>query len=47
VHGNFEAIVRVAPVIPTEPEFLDFWFFDSGQFKWLGPFTLAADGRPA
>jgi hypothetical protein len=46
VHGNFEAIVRVAPPIATEPDHLDFWFLDSKEFKWNGPFPLSADGQP-
>jgi len=46
VHGNFEAIVRVAPPIATEPDHLDFWFLDSKTSKWNGPFPLLADGKP-
>ena len=44
VHGNFEAVVRVAPPIATLPDHLDFWFFDSGTFRWNGPFSISADG---
>jgi photosystem II stability/assembly factor-like uncharacterized protein len=46
VHGNFEAVVRVAA--PLDPGRLDFWYFDSngGNFKWNGPFPLFADGQP-
>jgi hypothetical protein len=39
VHGNFEAIVRVRPAIASDAEYLDFWFFDSGTFKWNGPLS--------
>ena len=46
VHGNFEAIVRVSPPIEPEADSLDFWFFDSGQLRWHGPFPLVADGQP-
>jgi hypothetical protein len=46
VHGNFEAIVRVAPAIATTPDSLDFWFLDSKTSKWNGPFPLIADGKP-
>ncbi len=38
VHGNFEAIVRVAPPVAIEPDSLDFWYFDSGRLDWSGPF---------
>ena len=45
-HGNFEAIVRLAPPIATVPDSLDFWFFDSGTAQWNGPFALTADAAP-
>jgi hypothetical protein len=45
VHGNFEAIVRVAPAIATEPDHLDFWFLDSRTNQWNGSFPLSADGQ--
>ena len=38
VHGNFEAIVRVATPLAIEPDSLAFWFFDSSQLNWNGPF---------
>jgi photosystem II stability/assembly factor-like uncharacterized protein len=40
VHGNFEAIVRVSQPIASEPDSLDFWYFDSGQLRWNGSFLL-------
>jgi hypothetical protein len=46
VHGNFEAVVRVHPVPIVGSDFLDFWFLDSRQGKWNGPFGLIADGQP-
>ncbi len=46
VHGNFEAIVRVAPAIASEPDRLDFWVFDSRTATWDGPFPLSADAQP-
>jgi hypothetical protein len=46
VHGNFEAIVRVAAPIATQPDHLDFWFLDSRTSQWNGPFGLIADGQP-
>jgi len=46
VHGNFEAIVRVAPALATQPDHLDFWFLDSRTSQWNGPFGLIADGQP-
>jgi hypothetical protein len=46
VHGNFEAVVRVAPAIATTPDHLDFWFLDSRTSVWNGPFALVADGKP-
>jgi hypothetical protein len=46
VHGNFEAIVRVAPPIATESDHLDFWFLNTKVGKWNGPFGLTADGQP-
>jgi len=46
VHGNFEAIVRVAPALATQPDHLDFWWLDSATSKWNGPFGLIADGQP-
>ena len=46
VHGNFEAIVRAAPPVATLPDHLDFWFFDSGTFRWNGPFAISADATP-
>ena len=46
VHGNLEAIVRVAPPIATQPDHLDFWFLESGINKWNGPFPIVADGQP-
>jgi hypothetical protein len=45
VHGNFEAVVRVAPPIAVEPDVLDFWFLDSNIGQWNGPFGLVADGQ--
>jgi hypothetical protein len=45
-HGNFEAIVRVAPANPNNPDYLDFWWFESGTTQWHGPFPLTADGQP-
>ena len=45
VHGNFEAIVRVAPPIATEPDHLDFWWLESGTTHWNGPIPLTADGQ--
>jgi len=45
VHGNFEAVVRVAPPVATEPDVLDFWFLDSKTSQWNGPFGLVADGQ--
>jgi hypothetical protein len=46
VHGNFEALVRVAPPLATQPDHLDFWFMDSATARWNGPFSIIADGRP-
>jgi hypothetical protein len=46
VHGNFEAIVRVAPPIATQPDYLDFWYLDITTWRWQGPFPLVADGQP-
>jgi hypothetical protein len=46
VHGNFEAVVRVAPAIATTPDHLDFWFLDSRTSVWNGPLALVADGKP-
>jgi photosystem II stability/assembly factor-like uncharacterized protein len=43
VHGNFEAVVRVAPPTATDPDYLDFWFLDSRTSQWHGPFPLVAD----
>jgi hypothetical protein len=43
VHGNFEAVVRVAEA--GKPDVLDFWFLDSSTSQWNGPFGLAADGQ--
>lgn len=45
-HGNLEAIVRVAPPIATQGDYLDFWFLDSKGGSWQGPFALTADGKP-
>jgi len=45
VHGNFEAIVRVAPALATQPDHLDFWFLDSRTNQWNGSFPLSADGQ--
>jgi hypothetical protein len=45
VHGNFEAIVRVAPPLATNPDQLDFWFLDSRTTRWNGPFPIWADWR--
>jgi len=46
VHGNFEAIVRVAPALVTQPDYLDFWWLDSAASQWHGPAALTADGQP-
>ena len=46
VHGNFEAVVRVAPPLATQPHHLDFWFMDSATARWNGPFSMVADGMP-
>jgi len=46
VHGNLEAIVRVAPPSAREPDRLDFWYLDASTFRWQGPFPLIADGQP-
>jgi len=43
--GNFEAIVRVAPAQPTDPDYLDVWSLDA-SWQWKGPFPLVADGQP-
>jgi len=43
VHGNFEAIVRVAPAVATDPDSLDSWYLDSSTGKWNGPFPLLAN----
>ena len=40
-HGNFEAIVRVAP--PFRGDRLDFWYFDSAAAKWHGAFPVMVD----
>jgi hypothetical protein len=45
VHGNFEAIVRVAPPIATDPDRLDFWFLDSKTSQWKED-PLLVDGQP-
>jgi hypothetical protein len=45
VHGNFEAIVRVAPPIATDPDRLDFWFLDSKTSQWK-EVPLLVDGQP-
>jgi Peptidase A4 family. len=45
VHGNFDAVVRVAPPIAVNPDVLDFWFLDSKTSQWNGPFGLIADGQ--
>jgi photosystem II stability/assembly factor-like uncharacterized protein len=45
-HGNFVAIVRVSPSNQSGPDTLDFWFFDSLRFEWIGPFPVVADGGP-
>jgi hypothetical protein len=46
VHGNFEAIVRVRPPIAVQPDYLDFWYFDSKTSQWNGPARVMADGQP-
>jgi hypothetical protein len=46
VHGNFEAVVRVAPPLVTQPDTLDFWFLDSRTSRWNGPFPILIDGEP-
>ena len=46
VHGNFEAVVRVAPALATNPDTLDFFFLDSRTARWNGPFPIVADGQP-
>jgi Peptidase A4 family len=43
VHGNFEAVIRVAETV--KPDVLDFWFLDSKTVQWNGPFGLGADGQ--
>jgi photosystem II stability/assembly factor-like uncharacterized protein len=44
-HGNFEAIVRVAPALATDPDYLDFFFLDSRTSRWNGPFPILVDGQ--
>jgi hypothetical protein len=45
VRGNYEAAVRVHPAIASDPDSLDFWFFNSKSQQWNGPFPLVADGQ--
>src|SRR5258706_535321 len=45
VHGNFEAIVRTAPPIASQPDYLDFFFLDSKTARWNGPFPIKPDGK--
>lgn len=45
-NGNFDAVVRVSAPNGSGPDTLDFWFFDSGRFEWIGPFPIVADGAP-
>jgi hypothetical protein len=46
VHGNFEAIVRVAAPVVIDPDRLHFWFLLSNQGGWNGPLDIETDGEP-
>jgi hypothetical protein len=46
VHGNFEAVVRMTPVLKLgENDPLEFYFFDTGGRQWRGPFPVQANGQ--
>jgi len=37
--------VQVSPPTLGAPDYLDFWFLESGTVTWSGPFTMFADGN--
>ena len=46
-HGNFEAVIRVAPPIVGQGDHLEFaWIDSSGGGRWSGPFPIMVDGHP-
>jgi subtilisin family serine protease len=45
-HGNYELIVRMHPALASAPDYLDFWYLDSGSGQWNGPFPLIVNNAP-
>jgi len=44
-NGNFEVTVRVQLPGASDNDHIDFWFLDTRERKWNGPFGLIADGQ--